>query len=278
MKAKYEHISEDHLAKVHFIEAHATNMLISAHWHEHLELVLVTEGRMEASINDRIYKINCGDVFLVNPNDIHYTRCLGETRYFLLQIPSFYLGTVSADRKTLRFQEIYECDTTNDSLPSRLAVMFHEISELYARKENGYHLLVISAIYRLLFLVYTEGSAVENASCADSRTTHDLERIKLCMEFIQTHYSDRIFLKDVADLLAVTPEHFCRLFRKYTGQTFLAYVNQIRMNHFYHDLIESDGSISYLLEKNGIFGYKKFLQTFRQQYGASPQAVRKEHR
>ena len=59
----------------------------------------------------------------------------------------------------------------------------------------------------------------------DYETERDLERMKLCMEYVQAHYGETISLADAAGLLSITPEHFCRLFRKYTGQTFLAYVN-----------------------------------------------------
>ena len=65
------------------------------------------------------------------------------------------------------------------------------------------------------------------------------------------------------------------LFRKYTGQTFLAYVNQIRMEHFHTDLLETDKNITFLLDKNGITNYKGFLRKFKEAYGESPKEVRR---
>ena len=85
-----------------------------------------------------------------------------------------------------------------------------------------------------------------------------------------------ISLADAAGLLSITPEHFCRLFRKYTGQTFLAYVNQIRMEHFHTDLLETDKNITFLLDKNGITNYKGFLRKFKEAYGESPKEVRRK--
>ena len=100
--------------------------------------------------------------------------------------------------------------------------------------------------------------------------------MKLCMEFVREHYGERISLADAAGLLSITPEHFCRLFRKYTGQTFLAYVNQIRMEHFHTDLLETDKNITFLLDKNGITNYKGFLRKFKEAYGESPKEVRRK--
>ena len=118
---------------------------------------------------------------------------------------------------------------------------------------------MLSAVYRLLYFLYTEGIRSEEDTETAHGTLRDLERMKLCMEFVREHYGERISLADAAGLLAITPEHFCRLFRKYTGQTFLAYVNQIRMEHFHTDLLETDKNITFLLDKNGITNYKGFF-------------------
>ena len=118
---------------------------------------------------------------------------------------------------------------------------------------------MLSAVYRLLYFLYTEGIGSEEDTETAHGTLRDLERMKLCMEFVREHYGERISLADAAGLLAITPEHFCRLFRKYTGQTFLAYVNQIRMEHFHTDLLETDKNITFLLDKNRITNYKGFF-------------------
>ena len=74
------------------------------------------------------------------------------------------------------------------------------------------------------------------------------------------------------------PEYFCRLFKKYTGQTFLTYVNQIRLQYFHSDLLQTDESITYLMNKNGITNYKVFLRSFKEAYGMPPGQLRKKQR
>ena len=154
--------------------------------------------------------------------------------------------------------------------------VFRKIAGFYEEKKEGYHLLVLSAVYRLLYFLYTEGIRSEEDTETAHGTLRDLERMKLCMEFVREHYGERISLADAAGLLSITPEHFCRLFRKYTGQTFLAYVNQIRMEHFHTDLLETDKNITFLLDKNGITNYKGFLRKFEEAYGESPKEVRRK--
>lgn len=287
MNAEYENVLDDHPGKLHFTFVNTWDQLLPAHWHEHLEIVYVTGGAITASINDVSYELKKGDIFLVNSNDIHYTYTHEDARYFLLQIPPVHLERVSPRWNSLKFQEFIPGESEDGEknrnmvracLNSQMAEIFHEIDGLYQEKKEGYHLLVLAAVYRLLFLLYTEGIRTEEEASGSHGALRDLERMKLCMEYVQAHYGETISLADAAGLLSITPEHFCRLFRKYTGQTFLAYVNQIRMEHFYNDLLETDENITFLLDKNGITDYKGFLLKFKDRYGQSPKAVRRKNR
>ena len=246
-----------------------------------------------------------GDIFLVNSNDIHYTHTHEDARYYLLQIPPVHLERISAKWEGLKFQEFIRSKSADacvqgeqlenvqgkglvemrenrkstnraDDLYDQLRDVFRKIAGFYEEKKEGYHLLVLSAVYRLLYFLYTEGIRSEEDTETAHGTLRDLERMKLCMEFVREHYGERISLADAAGLLSITPEHFCRLFRKYTGQTFLAYVNQIRMEHFHTDLLETDKNITFLLDKNGITNYKGFLRKFKEAYGESPKEVRRK--
>lgn len=317
MNVEYENVLDDHPGKLHFTFVNTWDQLLPAHWHEHLEIVYVTGGAITASINDVSYELKKGDIFLVNSNDIHYTYTHEDAKYFLLQIPPVHLERVSPRWNSLKFQEFIPGDRsinehnleneresfqklrTEDgkklmaedsadgekpgnmakaSLNSQMAEIFREIDGLYQEKKEGYHLLVLAAVYRMLFLLYTEGIRAEEENSGSRGTLRDLERMKQCMEYVRAHYGENISLADAAGLLSITPEHFCRLFRKYTGQTFLAYVNQIRMEHFYNDLLETDQNITFLLDKNGITNYKGFLQKFKDRYGQPPKAVRRKNR
>ena len=130
-------------------------------------------------------------------------------------------------------------------------------------------------LFEAMVELYNEGKPVDLVTLQDRLREKEVPPEISSMEFVREHYGERISLADAAGLLSITPEHFCRLFRKYTGQTFLAYVNQIRMEHFHTDLLETDKNITFLLDKNGITNYKGFLRKFKEAYGESPKEVRR---
>ena len=108
-----------------------------------------------------------------------------------------------------------------------------------------------------------------------SQPDRDRLRITRVMQWIREHYQENLTLDTAASLLAVSREYFCRLFKKYTGQTFLEYLNDVRTIHLAKDLSACDDTITSLMEKHGLTNYKVFLRTFRKLYGTSPQKFRK---
>lgn len=269
---EHEIIFEDVRTQIYFACYTGEEKVLPAHWHEHLELVYLLDGEMTAYSQDNAYELARGDLFLANTSEIHYTHTHRGTRYCLLQIPPAHLKRVTAEWKSLRFREyIAHCDEAG-SLSERLGAIFQSMRFFQERKGQGDQLLLLSEVFRLLYLLDTE--AQEQTRCGRfAENARDLERIKQTMEFVREHYQEPLTLSDGAAFLSVTPEHFCRLFKKYTGQTFLNYLGQVRMTHFYEDLAGEE-KITLLLDRHGIRNYKVFLREFKKNYGRTPQQVR----
>lgn len=83
----------------------------------------------------------------------------------------------------------------------------------------------LQLVYKLLYLLYTKDAATVD-HVLRHRSRRDFERIEQSMQYVKRNYTNPITLKETADELSLTPEYFCRLFKKYTGQTFLTYVNK----------------------------------------------------
>lgn len=273
MNLSHEMIKDDNLTQFYFSEVDAQNDLLPAHWHNHLEIICLNIGNMTAYINENSYELNPGDILIVNPRDIHYTHTHGDCHYFLLQIPTMHLERISPDWKLLHFAEYIPVNQDGDSLNAHLSAIFNEFTRLNHTREKGYHLLLLIQLYQFLHLLYTKDSSVLSAQ-SKNRTDRDFLRIEQSMQYAKKNFRKQISLAEVADHILVTPEYFCRLFKKYTGQTFFTYLAQIRLLNFYQDLMQTEESITYLLEKNGITNYKQFMIMFKEAYGTTPHRLR----
>lgn len=273
MNCEHETINDDNLTQVYFSAVNDFNLLVPAHWHRHLEVLFIIKGKMTAYINETCYELCASDILIINPQDIHYTHALGDCHYYLLQIPSAHLERISMDWKLLHFSEYLPHQNSLDSLNCQLSEIFQKFIELDLKREKGWQLIFLSQLYQFLYLLYTKSStflSIQNRN----RTERDFLRIEQSMQYVRKHYREQLSLNEVAAQLSITPEHFCRLFKKYTGQTFFTYVSQVRLLRFHQELIQTDESITFLLEKNGITNYKQFMRIFKEAYGTTPHRLR----
>lgn len=269
----HENINDDLRLRLFFNVIDGTNQQIPVHWHDHLELLFLKTGRLTASIYEATYDLLPGDIMLVNPRDPHFTVMHGDCCYYLLQIASQHLELITPDWNLLHFQEYIPQSDESDSLSQALTAIFNELFRLNESKGNDYRLLFLIQTYQMLHLLSTRCSSLLSAKNR-GQVDRDLSRIEQSIQYVRHNFRDPISLQEVSSLLALTPEYFCRLFKKYTGQTFVTYVSQVRMLHFYQDLLQTDESITYLLDKNGITNYKGFMREFKEAYGATPHKLR----
>ena len=72
---------------VYFDIYQSDNQLVPSHWHAHVEILYISSGSMHVICREESFLLHTGDIFLVNSGDIHYTRTIGRTETYLLQIP-----------------------------------------------------------------------------------------------------------------------------------------------------------------------------------------------
>ena len=97
---------------------------------------------------------------------------------------------------------------------------------------------------------------------------------KVCL-FIQNNFSQKIALKEVADLIYLTESNFCKFFKKATGKTYSDYLNEIRINEACRLLAQSEKTISQIAFECGFETLSYFNSVFRHKKGSTPSVYRK---
>ena len=131
----------------------------------------------------------------------------------------------------------------------------------------------------------TDGEGIRSTEAGNGRDAEDdpgqepengYSRVAAAIRaYVRENYNRDISMQDAARAMNYSEVYFCRLFKKYTGQTFLAYVNSVRTMNFYEELLKSDESITQLMVQNGLTNYKVFMRVFKEMYGTTPQKIRK---
>lgn len=259
---------------VYFDIYNTYNQLVPSHWHNHIEVLYMVHGTMQVVLNEEKYTLTENDLFVVNSGDIHLTRSPGNAEILLLQIPYELLGNSISGDDTLRFKEYYpKSELTGDPVFEDMIHHLLRMKVLYEQCEDGYQFLFCSSLNLFLYTLYSNYSIRENIGNKTKIEKH-LLRLKEIIDYVQQNYMEPLTLKEVSSLVALNQEYFCRSFKKYTGFTFMEYVNLVRLSHIHNDILTTDDSITIIQERHGFTNYKVFNRMFKEAYGCTPSKLR----
>lgn len=92
------------------------------------------------------------------------------------------------------------------------------------------------------------------------------------LEYVHTHYREKIELSDLADITFCTESHIARSFKKHTGTTVLAYMHKLRIEESIYLMTEEKYSVSEAAEAVGYQNMNHFYKYFKAQTGMTPAA------
>ena len=78
----------------------------------------------------------------------------------------------------------------------------------------------------------------------------------------------------MADISNLTPQSFCRFFKKRTGKSFVEYLNEIRISAACSYLLDTDWPVSEIAYNCGYKTVSNFNKLFKTITGLSPKAYR----
>ena len=95
-------------------------------------------------------------------------------------------------------------------------------------------------------------------------------------EYLRGHYREKISLADIARVGALSPSRFDHVFKEKTGQTFVHYLQDIRLEKAKLLLASSSLRIVEIALEVGFISPGHFNRTFREREGLSPREYRKQ--
>ncbi|MBS1610732.1 MAG: helix-turn-helix domain-containing protein [Bacteroidetes bacterium] len=108
----------------------------------------------------------------------------------------------------------------------------------------------------------------------------DMEGLRMndVYQFTMAHYSENIKLKQVANVAYLTPQAFCRYFKKHTRKTYIAFLSEIRISEACKKIIAGDfNSISSIAYDTGFSSAVSFNRVFKKITGKSPKQYLREY-
>jgi len=108
-----------------------------------------------------------------------------------------------------------------------------------------------------------------------SKPGKDNKYISKAIQYMQEYYSANISINDICKLIYLSPCHFKRVFKDYTGQTPYHYLMMIRLDKAKELLKEKENSIEEIARLCGFVNSGHFSTVFKRNVGMSPSEYRK---
>ncbi|THF74845.1 helix-turn-helix transcriptional regulator [Cohnella fermenti] len=262
----------------------AGQQVLWMHWHVHFELIVMLKGEAVFHIESRPYDTKPGDILLVPSGGLHvgYAATDEPIEFFALVFNGSMLESSAHDRLHARLLAPYA--TGQARFPVHIAKRgeaggpirecVERAIEEFEGRQRGYELTIKS--YLILLFAYLARQhpsplAADDSAAAPVRGT---ERFKPLLRYVEEHYDERISVEDAARQVNLNPYHFCKLFKKMTGRTFVDYVNRHRMNEAERLLRDTDLSITEIAERVGCGNSNYFTKLFKRHMGTTPSQAR----
>jgi len=252
------------------------------HWHKYLEIFHMVKGKLDISVNGKIYTVHKGDIVIVNSDLIHgYFNVSQDTR-----IIKFQFGTELFDQLLVDIR-----DSRNDSLifnrkvlitkiqdeevHKKLVKLIYELRYEYCNKIEGYRLAIKKILYDLTLLILREIPLKQNYIKTNNIVNPNFSALERAFSFIYKHYDDpEITLDNASDAAHLSKFYFSRFFRERTGMTYHTYLSRLRVNRVQELLCETNMAITEIAYNCGFTSLKTFNRIFKKYTGVSPSLFR----
>lgn len=126
------------------------------------------------------------------------------------------------------------------------------------------------------WLIGVSFSFSEKLDSARNRTTRSL--VDKAKEYVEANYSDEaLSLDSICAVLGVSNSYFSTIFKKETGNSFIGYLTDYRMEWASRLLIETNEKSYIIAKKVGYADPNYFSYVFKRKFGVAPSKYRTEH-
>lgn len=157
----------------------------------------------------------------------------------------------------------------------------HVISAAIIKIKNSSNALRIAAFIELLQLMSGLKKWKTLSTEPNKYAITDSEGLRMndIYTYTMENYTNDISLEDIAAVAYLTPQAFCRYFKKHTLKTFVTFLNEVRIGEACKKMIAGNyDSISSIAYQTGFSNTVTFNRVFRKVMGKAPKSYISEYR
>lgn len=248
-----------------------------AHYHEDIEMLTVTHGRMGYNVNGKNILLNEGDTIFVNAGQIHYSFATeDEPNDYVISVihPRILMSSYSVE---LDYVEPILTDSRMPYIHFKAGTEFGdrfaaEILKLPDLQGNAFH---ITRQFFNIWDVILNYCAAQKATVESPAIPTSCVNVKRMLNFVRINYANNVSLADIAREGGVSKTLCNQLFHRFTGMSPVENLIKTRCDRV-ADLLRSDNLIlKEIAEQTGFSSTSYLTEAFKKYYQMTPRDYRK---
>lgn len=265
--------------KLHHTMIKRRERAFQRHWHEHIELLYFLEGEAVIECGQNSINASCGDLIVVNSNELHQCESLSDllVYYCIIIDISLLLGQMQDVCQSKYISPIannlilFKNKIEKDPIISEC---INTIIREYTEKQVGFELEIKSAVYHMLAILLRNYVDKVLSMREYGLREKNMEKIGKILKYIEVNYTESISTSDCAKMLNITNSHFCHLFKLITGKSLSSYVNYLRLKKAETLLKNTSMSITDIAFATGFNDTAYFTRLFKRYKNMPPSKYR----
>lgn len=252
------------------------------HFHDSYEVFYSIGGGMQYLIEDSIYSLNPGDLFIINNYEIHKPLRNPKAQYerIVVIINPEKIKEIAPQQSAL----LLSCFTSRKRGEHNKINLSQEERRHYfglvekIRDLNPHELgfQTLKELYFVEFLVYLNRWYRTNYSTTAVYEQHGLNpTIKAIIDHLNDQFTSQITLDQLAEEFHMSKYYMCQLFKNTTGTTINRYIVARRLARA-KILLHQGYSVTDTSAQCGFQNYTHFIRTFKKHFSVSPKQFLKD--
>lgn len=275
-------VSSEYISLPHFYQY--------LHRHVEWQITWVEEGAGSLIAGTDMHNFQNGDIFVIGPNLPHLLK--SNPVYFegndnlKVKACSLYFDTSGILNGLFTLPEMQRLFTFLQSQAQGFKIPRSASLEISNQLFKVHDAMGAERLLNFVTLLQTlvDLEDLLEPLCSSAMTAkiseREGQRLSDIINYILKHYQEDISLQDIANTACLTPQAFCRYFKQHTKQTFVNYLNELRIQNACRQLISdhSSSSVSAIAAACGFKTMTHFNRVFKVIMGQSPRAYIKKYK
>ncbi len=262
------HLQEDKLP--HFYE--------HLHRHHETQVTWILKGEGTLIAGNYMQRFSAGDIFIIGANQPHLFK--SDAAYFKGQAkktihslniffnPSGFIAPLLSLAEMRSVKKFIAASSHGMQVPEKnketIAALLTKLKSVNGATKLSVFIELLQQLANIKKWKHFSTETFEQ-----SITDKEGLRINDVYQYSMAHYTETISIQEVAKLVHLTPQSFCRYFKKHTSKTYIHFLNEIRVNEackkFMENNFENIAAVAYQSGFNNVVNFNRVFKSITKQ-------------